>query len=193
MNSLDQRNQAENSELLGAWNTLIVVPAYNESRNLRVVISELQKANFHFVVVNDGSTDNTRGECCMGKIYDQLSIEERVMLQMRLEMGVKPAAIALGLGRPASTIWRELHRNGWVRPKTHSSRGRPLMAGGYRAQVAHQHAYVGKTRPRVVKRLQPRNPLWDHVTRYLKAGYSPEDCWHTGPCASRHAFVAGFA
>jgi len=114
------------------------------------------------------------GECCMGKIYDQLSIEERVVIQTRLEMGVKPGAIALGLGRPASTIWRELRRNGWVRPKTHPSRGRPLMAGGYRAQVAHQHAYVGKTRPRVVKRLQPGNPLWDHVVQYLKGGYSPE-------------------
>ncbi len=46
----------------------------------------------------------------MGKIYDQLSIEERVVIQMRLEMGVTPGAIAVGLGRPASTIWRELRR-----------------------------------------------------------------------------------
>ncbi len=52
------------------------------------------------------------GECCMGKIYDQLGIGERVVIQIRLEMGVKPGAIALGLGRPASTIWRELRRNG---------------------------------------------------------------------------------
>ena len=33
---------------------------------------------------------------------------------------------------------------------------------------------MGNARPRVVKRLQPGNPLWDHVTRYLKARYSPE-------------------
>ncbi len=58
--------------------------------------------------------------------------------------------------------------------------GRPLMAGGYRAQVALQHAYVGKTRLRVVKRPQPGNPLGDHDTRHLKAGYPPKDCWHTG-------------
>jgi len=44
------------------------------------------------------------------------------------------------------------------------------MAGGYRPQGAYQHAYAGKTRPRVVKRLQPENPLWDHFTCYLKAG-----------------------
>jgi len=60
----------------------------------------------------------------MGKIYDQLSIEERVVLQMRLELGVKPATIAVGLGRPVLTIWRELRRNGWVRPKTHPAPGR---------------------------------------------------------------------
>jgi len=53
-----------------------------------------------------------------------VSIEERVVLQMRLELGVKPAAIAVGLGRPVSTIWRELRRNGWIRLKTYPSRGR---------------------------------------------------------------------
>ncbi len=41
----------------------------------------------------------------MGKIYDQLSIEERVVIQIRLEMGVKPGAIAVGLGRPLSEGW----------------------------------------------------------------------------------------
>ena len=40
----------------------------------------------------------------MGKIYQQLSIEERMMIQTQLEMGIKPAAIVivLGLNRPAS-------------------------------------------------------------------------------------------
>jgi len=69
----------------------------------------------------------------MGKIYDQLGIEEWVVIQMRLEMGVKPGMITVGLGRPASTIWRELRRNGWVRPKTHPDPEHSLMAGGYRA------------------------------------------------------------
>jgi hypothetical protein len=32
----------------------------------------------------------------MGKIYKQLNIEERTMIQTQLEMGIKPAAIALG-------------------------------------------------------------------------------------------------
>jgi len=52
----------------------------------------------------------------MGKIYQQLSIEERTMIQTQLEMGLKPAAIATGLNRSASTLSRELRRNGWARP-----------------------------------------------------------------------------
>jgi len=40
-------------------------------------------------------------------------------------LGVKPATIAVGLGRPVLTIWRELRRNGWVRPKTYT--GTPVQ------------------------------------------------------------------
>jgi IS30 family transposase len=76
----------------------------------------------------------------MGRNYKQLSIEVRTMIQTQLEMGIKPAAIAAGLGRSASTLSRELSRNGWVRPKARRERGRPLMAGGYRSEVAHRRA-----------------------------------------------------
>src|SRR4030066_900045 len=58
-----------------------------------------------------------RRQCCMGKIYQQLSIEERTMIQTQLGMGIKPAAIAVWLNRSASTLSRELHRNGWARPQ----------------------------------------------------------------------------
>ncbi len=37
----------------------------------------------------------------MGKIYSQLSIEERAVIETQLEMGVKPAAIAVSLNRCA--------------------------------------------------------------------------------------------
>jgi len=50
----------------------------------------------------------------MGKIYKQLSIEERTMIQTQLGLGVKPAAIALALNRSPSTISRELSRNGFM-------------------------------------------------------------------------------
>lgn len=50
----------------------------------------------------------------MGKHYVQLSIEERTMIQTQLEMGIKPAAIALGLNRSASTLSRALSRYGCI-------------------------------------------------------------------------------
>ena len=91
----------------------------------------------------------------MGTIYKQLSIEERTMLHTQLEQGLKPAAIALGLGRSASTLSRELRRNGWTRPKARRGPGRPPMAGGYRADAAHTRAHACTVTPRVARRLRP--------------------------------------
>ena len=51
----------------------------------------------------------------MGKLYEQLSLSERVYLQAQLELGFKAAAIAAALKRSASTISRELRRNGYLR------------------------------------------------------------------------------
>ena len=110
----------------------------------------------------------------MGKIYKQLSIAERTMIQTQLEMGIKPVAIAAGLNRSASTLSRELHRNGWVRPKARPGPGRPAVAGGYRADAAHRRAQACTIAPRVERRLRPGTTLWKPVLRYLKAGYSPE-------------------
>lgn len=110
----------------------------------------------------------------MGKIYQQLSIEERTMIQTQLEMGIKRSQIASGLNRSPSTITRELQRNGWVRPKVPRGPGRPPVAGGYRAEAAHKRAHACTVKPRVERRLQPGTALWDQVMRHLKAGYSPE-------------------
>ena len=110
----------------------------------------------------------------MGKNYDQLSIEERAMIQTQLEMGIKPAAIAKSINRSASTLSRELRRNDWSRPKTPRGPGRPAVAGGYRAEVAHKRAHACTIKPRVERRLKPETELWESVMRYLKAGYSPE-------------------
>ena len=110
----------------------------------------------------------------MGKIYQQLSIEERTMIQTQLEMGNRPAAIAVGLNRSASTLSRELRRNGWSRPRERRVPGRPPMAGGYRASAAQQRARACTATPRVARCLRPGTALWNHVRRYLKAGYSPE-------------------
>src|SRR4030066_1617204 len=71
-------------------------------------------------------------QCCMGKTYQQLSIEERTMIQTQLEMGIRPAAIAVGLNRSASTLSRELRRTGWGRPPAHRPPGRPGGGRGSR-------------------------------------------------------------
>jgi IS30 family transposase len=110
----------------------------------------------------------------MGKLYKQLSIEERMMIQTQLEMGMKPASIAVELNRSASTLSRELGRNGWTRANKSRGPGRPMVAVGYRAVAAHQRAQACTLTPRVERRLGPGSALWDHVVRYLKAGYSPE-------------------
>lgn len=110
----------------------------------------------------------------MGKIYKQLSIEERTLIQTQLEIGIKPAAIARGLNRSASTLSRELRRNGWSAPETPRGPGRPPLAGGYRAEAAHKRAQTCTITPRAPRRLRPGTALWRHVLRYLKAGYSPE-------------------
>ena len=110
----------------------------------------------------------------MGKIYEQLSIEERTKIQMQLEDGVTPAAIALGLNRSPSTISRELRRNNWMRPKARRGPGRPPVAGGYRSEVAHKRARTCAVITRRERRLRPGTALWGQVMGYLKEGYSPE-------------------
>jgi len=113
-------------------------------------------------------------KCCSGIFYTQLSLQERAMIHTQLEMGLKPAAIAVGLHRSASTLSRELRRNGWTRPKACRGPGRPPMAGGYRADAAQTRAHDCTVTPRVARRLRPGTTLRDQVIHYLNAGYSPE-------------------
>jgi len=109
----------------------------------------------------------------MGK-YKQLSIEERSIIQAQLTLGFKPSWIAVGLDRSVSTILRELRRNGWVKSMAKRGRGRPAIAGHYRAVLAQHRAETSSSRPRIEKRLQVGNQLWCVVMDYLRQGYSPE-------------------
>jgi IS30 family transposase len=122
----------------------------------------------------------------MRKTYTQLSIEARTMIHTQLERGVNPAAIAVWLNRSASTLSRELRRNGWTRSPTRRGPGRPPVAGGYRADAAHTRAQVCTVTPRVARRLQPGTALWEHVMRYLKMGYSPEQIAGILACVNSH-------
>ena len=62
------------------------------------------------------------------------------MIQVKLELGFKPRAIARGLNRAASTIKRELDRNGWQAPTRPRKRGRQPLTGGYRLQMTQARA-----------------------------------------------------
>ena len=93
----------------------------------------------------------------MGKIYNQLSVEERTMIQTQLSMGFKPGQIALELGRSAGTLSRELKRNGWVRPKLPRSVGRPAIAGGYRSDVAQRRARACTVNPHVLRKVDRKS------------------------------------
>lgn len=39
--------------------TLIVIPAYNEEHNLPLLINDIKSYNYDYLIINDGSTDNT--------------------------------------------------------------------------------------------------------------------------------------
>lgn len=44
---------------MNAMKTIVIIPAYNESESILSVADSLRREGFDFVVVNDGSTDNT--------------------------------------------------------------------------------------------------------------------------------------
>ncbi|MGD0546921.1 MAG: helix-turn-helix domain-containing protein, partial [Terracidiphilus sp.] len=112
----------------------------------------------------------------MGNRYQQLSLSERVYIQAQLELGFKAAAIAAALKRSASTLSRELRRNGWNRPAASAQKSRcaPSAPSGYHADRAQQRAASNAAKPRVQRRLQPDTPLWEMVIDNLRAGFSPE-------------------
>ncbi len=90
-------------------------------------------------------------KCCMEK-YKQLSMEELRLIQTQLTMDFKPSWIANSLGRPVSTVTRELHRNGWERPVVERNRGRPPIAGEVPCALAQTRAIRDSSKPRVGRR-----------------------------------------
>lgn len=100
----------------------------------------------------------------MAKRYDQLSLEDRIKLDLMRKEGKSQRAIAAALGRSPSTISRELARN---------SRATNQYAAGYEAKRAEDRA---QRRRRWDARFKlSRDPaLRAHVRQRLEAGFSPE-------------------
>jgi IS30 family transposase len=110
----------------------------------------------------------------MNTDYRHLNVDERVFIQLALERGCTLRAIARSVQRTPSTVSRELARNAWIRPPKRRGRGRPLLAGGYRAVLAQERAVLLAQTPRVSRRLVPGNGLWQQVVRLLRRRHSPE-------------------
>ena len=110
----------------------------------------------------------------MSKKYQHLDIDERVHIQFLLERGFTVRAIARTMNRAPSSIGRELVRNDWVRPVRPRRRGRPCIAGGYRAVQAQRRADIEIHRARKPPRLRPGTWLWAQMLLLLGKGLSPE-------------------
>jgi transposase, IS30 family len=88
---------------------------------------------------------------------------ERSLIQTQFTLGFKPSWIAESLGLSVSTITRELRCNGWERPVVKPDRGRPPIAGKYRAVLAQARAVKTSAKPRVERRLQVGNAFWPRL------------------------------
>ena len=111
----------------------------------------------------------------MGTNYKLLSCEERTIIQLSLEQGCTLRVIVRSLQRAPSSISRELKRNGWTNPTTGPrKRGRPPLAGGYRAPHAQQRAAPLARTARCPSRLAQAGPLWGYGARLLRDRHSPE-------------------
>jgi IS30 family transposase len=106
----------------------------------------------------------------MGNNYSHLDLQERVVIETQLTLGIKPAAIAAGLLRARSTVMREMRRNGG---KAQPARGPQRVAGGYRSQQAQRRAQKLASHPRVPRKLAVDTPLWEQVIAALGQGLSP--------------------
>ena len=94
-----------------------------------------------------------------------LSIQEREMIRDLRAGGSSVRAVAAALGRPASTVSRELARNS-------------QPARGYQPYAAQRKAVARRTRPKPAK-LAGESDLRDYVREKLLLRWSPEQISHT--------------
>ena len=73
---------------------LIVIPAYNEEKNLKRVITHLRQVcpQFDYVVVNDGSTDRTE-QVCRQNGYPCISLPANLGIAGAFRAGMQYASL----------------------------------------------------------------------------------------------------
>lgn len=100
----------------------------------------------------------------MGRHYDQLSLRERMEIDLLRRLGLSGRSIAARLGRSASTVSRELRRN---------ARPTKQWDGPYDGERAHRLA--ARRRQWDARFKLARQPdLADYVRKRLAMGHSPE-------------------
>ena len=93
--------------------------------------------------------------------YTELSIEERITIQLGQLQGLSQRAIARMLDRNPSTVSREIRRNAPI-------------PGQYSACQAHQHMRQRRTQCRPARKLVPGNALFELVAYLLRKRFSPQ-------------------
>ena len=83
-------------------------------------------------------------------------------------------AIAIAIGRSASTVSRELRRNGWQSEDEQCVMGRGRIAGGYNAHSAGKRARRVRRAALPTPKLHRNGSLWAEVKALLKLKLSPE-------------------
>ena len=71
--------------------TLVIVPAYNEALNIEKTVKDVKEhTNYDYVVVNDGSKDNTKSVCLKNN-FNLLSMPINMGLTSAIQLGMKYA------------------------------------------------------------------------------------------------------
>ena len=110
----------------------------------------------------------------MTRTYSQLSAEERGAIMALTQQGCSARAIGRTLQRSASTITRELRRNGQQPANGRVLVGRPRLQPGYDAQRASARARRVRRQGRGPRKLHPAGPLWGQVLALLRQAWSPQ-------------------
>lgn len=73
-------------------NPILIIPAYNEGKSIERVVRNVQEnfPQYDYIVVNDGSTDNT-AKVCMRNGFNFLDLPENVGLSGAFQAGMKYA------------------------------------------------------------------------------------------------------
>lgn len=68
--------------------TLLIIPAYNEEENIKTVVEEVEKHNYDYIVINDGSKDKT-AQICKEENINMLDLPFNLGLAGAVQAGMK--------------------------------------------------------------------------------------------------------